>query len=69
MSNIIKDMVDKVVGMTPAPAVAKGLSGGSGNAVSGIDTAMAAHADKLHPVAPKGNINPKTGRAVSAFDE
>lgn len=66
MSNLIKDAVDKLVGMTPAPAVAKGLStGASGNATSGLDSAMSAHADQVHPT--NGNI--KNGRAVSIYDE
>lgn len=53
MGNFIKDAVDKLVGMTPAPAVSKGLStGASGNATSGLDTAMSAHADQQHPLSP-----------------
>lgn len=50
MSNIIKDMVDKVVGSSPAPAVAKGLS--DGHTTSGMDAAMQTHADKMHPLSP-----------------
>jgi hypothetical protein len=40
----------------PAKPVAKALGSTQPkdqNAVSGVDTALSAHADKMHPVAPK----------------
>lgn len=39
------------------PAVA------TGNATSGLDTAMAAHADKLHPVGAGGGVAQANGPA------
>lgn len=45
----------------PAKPIAKALSQGDGHTTSGLDAAMQAHADKVHPVPsppPKLRVSP-----------